>query len=41
MELGPILRSMLTNRVRVILLVLEIAVTMTVVLNWTRLLEKE
>jgi putative ABC transport system permease protein len=33
MELGPILRSMLTNRVRVILLVLEIAVTMTIVLN--------
>jgi putative ABC transport system permease protein len=33
MELGPILRSMRTNRVRVILLVLEIAVTMTIVLN--------
>jgi len=33
MELGPILRSMLTNRVRVILLVLEIAVTLTIVLN--------
>lgn len=33
MELGPIIRAMRANRVRVALLVLEIAVTMTIVLN--------
>jgi putative ABC transport system permease protein len=33
MELGPIVRAMRSNRVRVVLLVLEIAVTMTIVLN--------
>jgi len=33
MELGPIVRSMRPNRVKVVLLVLEIAVTMTIVLN--------
>jgi putative ABC transport system permease protein len=32
-ELGPIVRSMRANRVRVVLLVLEIAVTLTIVLN--------
>jgi putative ABC transport system permease protein len=33
MEIGPIVRSMRSNRVKVLLLVLEIAVTMTIVLN--------
>jgi putative ABC transport system permease protein len=33
MELGPIIRSMRSNRVKVFLLVLEIAITMTIVLN--------
>lgn len=41
MEIGPILRSMRANRVKVILLVLEIAVTMTIVLNCLNMIAEQ
>lgn len=41
MELGPIVRAMRANRVRVALLVLEIAVTMTIVLNCMNMLAEQ
>jgi len=41
MELGPILRSMRANGTRVVLLVLEIAVTMTIVLNCLNMIAEQ